>query len=97
MDKLQIEPQSAGDRGATSGLQSGSVMNCRGDAGGLPTVGFVRLASIIGPKGPIPVSKSTWWAGVKSGRYPKPLKLGPRITAWRVEDILALIQAGAAR
>jgi len=30
------------------------------------------------------MSKSTWWAGVKSGRYPKPVKLGPRITSWRV-------------
>jgi prophage regulatory protein len=45
----------------------------------LPTTGFVRLASILGPKGPIPVSKSTWWAGVKSGRYPKSVKLGPAI------------------
>ncbi|WP_246499010.1 helix-turn-helix transcriptional regulator [Microvirga soli] len=47
------------------------------------------------PNGPIPVSRSTWWAGIKDGRYPKPVKLGPRITAWRVEDIRALI-AGAA-
>lgn len=53
--------------------------------------GFMRLSSILAPSGPIPVSKSTWWAGVKSGRYPKPVKLGPRITAWRVEDIRALI------
>ncbi|MEQ1753394.1 MAG: AlpA family phage regulatory protein [Micropepsaceae bacterium] len=60
----------------------------------LPEVGFVRLASIIGPGGPIPVSKSTWWAGVKSGRYPKPVKLGKRITAWRVEDIRHLVAAG---
>jgi predicted DNA-binding transcriptional regulator AlpA len=57
----------------------------------LPETGFVRLPSIIAPSGPIPVSKSTWWAGVKSGRFPKPVKLGPRITAWRVEDIRALI------
>ena len=36
---------------------------------------------------------STWWAGVKSGRYPKPVKtLGERITAWRVEDIRAFIE-----
>lgn len=42
----------------------------------------------------IPVSKSTWWAGVKCNRYPKPYKsLGPRITVWRVEDIVALLQA----
>ena len=32
------------------------------------------------------------WAGVKAGRYPKPVKLGPRITAWRVEDIRTLIE-----
>lgn len=59
----------------------------------LPATGFVRLARIIPPKGPIPVSKSTWWAGVKDGRYPKPVKLGPRITAWRVEDIHELIRS----
>ena len=61
----------------------------------LPLTGFVRLPSILAPNGPIPVSKSTWWAGIKDGRYPMPVKLGPRITAWRVEDIRALI-AGAA-
>ena len=57
----------------------------------LPRSGFVRLAAIIGPGRPIPVSKSTWWEGVRSGRYPRPVKLGPRITAWRVEAIKALI------
>ena len=65
----------------------------------LPETGFVRLPNIIGdaksdpPTPPIiPVSKSTWWAGVKTGRYPQPIKLGPRITAWRVEDIRDLIR-----
>jgi prophage regulatory protein len=58
----------------------------------LPATGFVRLPHILAPLGPIPVSKSTWWAGIKDGRYPKPVKLGPRITAWRVEDIRALIE-----
>ena len=61
----------------------------------LPTTGFVRLAAILGPHGRIPVSKSTWWAGVKVGRFPRPLKLGPRITVWRVEDIRALVSTGA--
>ncbi len=60
----------------------------------LPETGFLRLRSIIGPNGPIPVSKSTWWAGVKDGRFPKPQKLGARITVWRVEDIRALIESG---
>jgi type I restriction enzyme S subunit len=36
---------------------------------GLPATGFLRLTSILAPKGPIPVSRSTWWAGVKSGRF----------------------------
>ena len=64
----------------------------------LPETGFLRLPQIVGdsksyPPIPalIPVSRSTWWAGVKSGRYPRPVKLGPRITAWRVEDIRRLI------
>jgi prophage regulatory protein len=57
-----------------------------------PLTGFLRLASVLAPRGPIPVSKSTWWAGVKTGRFPAPVKLGPRITAWRAEDIRALIE-----
>ena len=52
-----------------------------------PNNGFVRLNSILAPKGPLPISRSSWWAGVASGRYPKPVKLGPRITAWRVRDL----------
>lgn len=62
----------------------------------LPATGLVRLKQILGPLGPIPVSRSTWWAGVRDGRYPKPLKIGPRSTAWRVEDIRRLIEQGAA-
>jgi len=57
----------------------------------LPNDGFVRLNSILAPKGPLPISRSSWWAGVASGRYPKPVKLGPRITAWRVSDLRALM------
>jgi predicted DNA-binding transcriptional regulator AlpA len=55
-----------------------------------PETGYVRLRQILGPEGPIPVGKSTWWAGVKSRRFPQPLKLTPRITVWRAEDILAI-------
>ena len=56
-----------------------------------PHTGFVRLSQILSP-GPIPVSKSTWWQGVKDGRFPKPQKLGPRTTVWRAEDIRALFE-----
>jgi prophage regulatory protein len=65
----------------------------------LPEVGFVRLPQIVGdpeaePPIPaiIPVGVSSWWAGVKSGRYPQPVKLGPRTTCWRVSDIRKLIE-----
>ncbi|WP_018997959.1 helix-turn-helix transcriptional regulator [Hirschia maritima] len=58
-----------------------------------PQTGFVRLKQIIAPHGPIPISKSTWWAGVKDGRFPKPRKLGSRVTVWRVEDIRALYES----
>ena len=60
----------------------------------LPQTGFVRLKQILAPRGPIPVSKSTWWAGVKDGSFPKPMKLGDRVTVWRAEDIQALIANG---
>jgi predicted DNA-binding transcriptional regulator AlpA len=59
----------------------------------LPDDGFVRLKSILAPVGPIPVSRSSWWAGVKEGRFPQPVKLGPRTTAWRVADIRRLIDS----
>jgi prophage regulatory protein len=65
----------------------------------LPTVGFLRLRQILGdPKADppipaiIPISKSSWWKGVRTGRYPHGHKLGPRTTAWKVEDILALVE-----
>ena len=60
---------------------------------------FMRLKEILGdphsvPPLPalIPVARSTWWAGVKSGRFPESIKLGPRTTAWRAEDIYAFIE-----
>jgi prophage regulatory protein len=53
--------------------------------------GFLRLSQIIKPDGPLPISKSTWWAGVKSGRFPQSVKLGPGTTAWRERDIAALL------
>ncbi|RIA45409.1 helix-turn-helix transcriptional regulator [Dichotomicrobium thermohalophilum] len=64
----------------------------------LPSTGFLRIKHIIGddtanpPIPPIiPVSRSGWWAGVKSGRFPQPVKIG-RATVWRAEDIRALIE-----
>jgi len=54
---------------------------------------FLRLKQIIGtPDNPgiVPVSASSWWAGAKDGRFPKPIKLGPRTTVWLESEIEAL-------
>ncbi len=58
-----------------------------------PETGFVRLPDVLKV---FPVSKSTGWAGVKDGQYPKPVKLGPKMSAWRVEDIHELIASKGA-
>jgi len=63
----------------------------------LPETGFLRLSQIIGNSKTgvppiIPIKKTTWWNGVKTGRFPKPIKLSPRVTVWRVEDIRRLIE-----
>lgn len=81
-----------GQRGLKMSFTSRSSNGLASD--GLPTSGFVRLANILAPKGPLPISKSSWWDGVREQRYPQPVKLGPRITAWRCEDIRDLMQRG---
>lgn len=59
----------------------------------LPETGFLRLRQVLEF---IPVSKSTWWAGVQSGRYPQPVRsLGRRLTMWRVEDIRELVKSAS--
>jgi predicted DNA-binding transcriptional regulator AlpA len=55
----------------------------------IPETGFLRLAQVLSV---IPIGKTSWWEGVKSGRFPKPVKLTRRCTAWRAEDIRTLIK-----
>ncbi len=55
----------------------------------IPETGFLRLPQVLSV---IPLGKTCWWEGVKSGRFPKPVKLSARCTAWRAEDIRDLIQ-----
>lgn len=50
----------------------------------LPAEGFVKLPQVLAT---IPVSKSTWFRGIAAGKYPKPVKIGYRASAWRVEEI----------
>lgn len=56
---------------------------------GIPETGFVRLSQILEV---IPIGKTSWWEGVKSGRFPKSVKLSERCTAWKAEDIRDLIK-----
>ena len=55
----------------------------------LPTEGFVRIKTVLAV---YPISRAAWWAGIKAGRYPKPVKLGPNTTAWKASEIRALIE-----
>jgi predicted DNA-binding transcriptional regulator AlpA len=48
---------------------------------------FLRLPQVLKR---YPVSKSTWWKGIREGKYPKPVKLSERTSAWRESDIDAL-------
>lgn len=55
----------------------------------VPMFGFLRLPQVLAI---FPISKSAWWEGCRTGRYPKPIKLGPRTTVWKAEDIRAFIE-----
>ena len=66
----------------------------------LPSTGYLRLKQILGTKKSnppippiIPIGKTSWWQGIKEGRYPSPIKISPRITVWKVEDIRLLLQS----
>lgn len=55
----------------------------------LPEMGFMRLEQVLKV---FPVGRSSWWAGIKDGRYPRGVKLSQGVTAWKVDDIRALIE-----
>jgi predicted DNA-binding transcriptional regulator AlpA len=54
----------------------------------LPKTGLLRIKQVLRF---VPVSRSHFWAGVKTGKYPKPIKLSERVTVWRASDIRELI------
>lgn len=55
----------------------------------IPEFGFLRLDDVLKI---IPVSKTTWYNGVRSGRLPKGIRLSQNIVVWRVEDIKNLVK-----
>jgi len=71
----------------------GSKMQPQNTGTTIPESGFLRLPQVLAV---FPVSRSAWWAGVKTGKYPQGVKLSTRTTAWRAEDIRSLIQKLAA-
>jgi len=54
----------------------------------IPEIGFLRLPSVLKL---IPISRSSWYSGIQTGRYPRGVKLSANTTAWRAEDIRELI------
>ena len=63
----------------------------------IPSTGYLRIDQILGNtrKGIpalLPMCRSTWYAGIREGKYPKSINLTERTVVWRVEDILALIE-----
>jgi prophage regulatory protein len=54
----------------------------------IPEMGFLRLKQVLQL---FPVGQSTWYAGVKAGKYPAPVRLSERCVAWRAKDIFTLI------
>lgn len=63
------------------------------DTNDLPQTGFLRLPQVLAL---IPVSKTTWWAGIKAGRYPAGVKISSRVTAWRIKDLTPFLNHGLA-
>lgn len=54
--------------------------------------GFSRLNALLQPKGPLPFSKSTVWQWVRDGYFPPPVRLGPRLVAWKNDSVIAFLQ-----
>jgi prophage regulatory protein len=42
----------------------------------------------------LPISPASWWNGVRAGKYPRGIKLGPKTTCWRLSEITALAERG---
>jgi len=55
----------------------------------LPQEGFVRLPVILKV---LSIGKTTWWCGVREGKFPKGIRIGKRTARWNVKDIRDLIE-----
>ena len=55
----------------------------------LPNEGFVRLPVVLKV---LSIGKTTWWCGIRDGKFPKPAMMGKRTARWNVKDIRAIIE-----
>jgi prophage regulatory protein len=74
-------------------MKKGTELSATSDAK-IAELGLLRLKTVLQL---IPISRSAWYDGIKDGRFPQPVKLGPRTTAYRRKDIQKLINEGAER
>lgn len=59
---------------------------------------YLRISEIAnnrrtGDPGMLPVSAATWWAWVKAGKAPQPIRLSAGVTVWRSADVLAFAES----
>lgn len=59
---------------------------------------YLRVSEIAnnrrtGDPGLLPVSAATWWAWVKAGKAPQPIRLSAGVTVWRYADVLAFAES----
>ena len=71
-------------------MDSSSASKAKDTVLPFPPGGLSRIKKVLEK---IPVCPSSWWQGVKEGRYPRPVKLGPKTTAWLNDDLNALIES----
>ncbi len=60
-----------------------------------PTDALVRIGKIVGPNGLIPVSRSSFYQGIRDGIYPKAVRLGKRTSVWRMSELMRVIEREA--
>lgn len=53
-----------------------------------PPEKLLRLNTVLSR---VPIGRSAWYQGIKDGKFPPPVKLGPKTSAWREADINKLI------
>jgi prophage regulatory protein len=58
----------------------------------LPDEAFIRLRQMLSLH-VVPYSASTLWRRCRSNEFPRPIKVSPGITAWKVGDVRAHLES----